>query len=390
MHRTVFLVLSLAAMLGPTGAGAVPIATFVGLGPVATGLTKTPLVVSGDGTVVVGADLVNGHFEAFRWTVAEGRVGLDIPGPPLGISADGSVLVGVVPSESSSGGFPTAFRWTAQTGLQELGVLPGGTLTASFAFDVSDDGSVVVGRSSSSAHGVEGFRWTATDGMVGLGDLGCGSGAQCGSTAIATSADGSVIVGQAGLDRPFRWTSEDGMVGLGLLPGWSHSNAADVSADGSVVVGSAGGAQVFRWTAEEGMVGIGRAGILEVHAASADASILVGFAAGRAAAWDLNLGPEAHDIQKLLTQEYGLDLTDWELRFATDVSSDGQTLVGVGFNPSGQVEGWRATIPLLVPEPGTLTLLALGLGALTSFRCCQAPARCGSSPPLRRLGRRPV
>lgn len=50
-----------------------------------------------------------------------------------------------------------------------LGDLSGGSCE-SRAFDVSDDGRVVVGVSVS-ARGEEAFRWTAKGGMVGLGDL---------------------------------------------------------------------------------------------------------------------------------------------------------------------------------------------------------------------------
>ncbi len=50
-----------------------------------------------------------------------------------------------------------------------LGDLVGGAYTSA-AFDVSADGSVVVGRSES-ASGGEAFIWTVGDGMTGLGDL---------------------------------------------------------------------------------------------------------------------------------------------------------------------------------------------------------------------------
>ena len=48
-----------------------------------------------------------------------------------------------------------------------LGDLPGGGFS-SFAYDVSADGSIVVGQGLS-ASGAEAFRWTMADGMIGLG-----------------------------------------------------------------------------------------------------------------------------------------------------------------------------------------------------------------------------
>ena len=47
---------------------------------------------------------------------------------------------------------------------------------------------------------------------------------------------------------------------------------------------------------------------------------------------------------------------------ARGISDDGLTIVGFGNNPSSQTEGWIAVIP----EPATLTLLALG--SLTLLR----------------------
>ena len=50
-----------------------------------------------------------------------------------------------------------------------LGDLPGGVFDSS-GVDVSADGTVVIGSSSSDL-GLEGFRWTQESGMVGLGEL---------------------------------------------------------------------------------------------------------------------------------------------------------------------------------------------------------------------------
>ena len=118
--------------------------------------------------------------------------------------------------------------------------LPGGYFTSS-ATDVSADGSVVVGVSSSMVSGsshYKAFRWTKENGMVGLGEL---TGGEYFSNATGVSADGSVIVGfrrSTSGKEAFRWTQETGMVGLGDLPGGFFSSLAfNVSGDGSIVVG---------------------------------------------------------------------------------------------------------------------------------------------------------
>ncbi|UCC31679.1 MAG: hypothetical protein JSU86_05245 [Phycisphaerales bacterium] len=104
----------------------------------------------------------------------------------------------------------------------------------------------------------EAFRWE--NGVVtGIGDLAGGTLAYCSSEAYDVSADGSVIVGNS-IHEPgteaFRW--EDGiLVGLDEFPGGLFfSYAYGVSADGSVVVGSGGtdlGVETFVWDAQHGM-----------------------------------------------------------------------------------------------------------------------------------------
>jgi len=51
------------------------------------------------------------------------------------------------------------------------------------------------------------------------------------------------------------------------------------------------------------------------------------------------------------------DLAGWSLERARGVSANGRTIVGTGTNPSGETEAWIAYLP----EPGTGTLLVLGL-----------------------------
>jgi probable HAF family extracellular repeat protein len=239
---------------------------------------------------------------------------------------------------------------------QGLGDLPGGEFYSS-AWDVSADGSVVVGYSYS-ASGWEAFRWTAGGGMVGLGWL---PGGHLISRAYGVSADGSVVVGtnhlltSGWLSQAFRWTQAGGMVGLGDLPGGANQSLANsVSADGSVVVGngrSAVSMEPFRWTSGGGMVGLGRlpgGKSCLALGASADGSVVVGWGDSASGAfeafiWDATNGMRSlHDV---LVDDYGLDLTGWTVRRAQDASTDGSVLVGFGINPDGNTEAWIAVIP---------------------------------------------
>jgi probable HAF family extracellular repeat protein len=218
------------------------------------GLYSAAHGVSADGSVVVG-DTTNSfnNGEAFRWTSAGGMVGLGgvVGSQAYGVSGDGSVVVG-----SSGfgrvvyGGVRTeAFRWTTGGGMVSLGILPGAD--ESDAYDVSADGSVIVGRNffpQGLLHGWEAFRWTSGSGMVGLGYL---PGGGFSSYASGVSADGSVVVGgsdSASGYQAFRWTAGDGMRALwdvllsqGIDPaadGWTHLNTAEnISADGNTIVG---------------------------------------------------------------------------------------------------------------------------------------------------------
>ena len=96
---------------------------------------------------------------------------------------------------------------------------------------------------------------------------------------------------------------------------------------------------------------------------SADGSVVVGVGAsssgGEAFVWDETNGMRAL-IQILADQ--GIDMTGWNLKGATGISADGLTIVGSGINPLGNYEAWIATIP----EPGTATLLALGIAGIAA------------------------
>ena len=197
----------------------------------------------------------------------------------LDVSANGSVVVGWSTSDFSSS---QAFLWTQGTGMVGLGFLPGsGVFSESAAQAVSADGSTVVGNNFDHGTGdIEAIMWTLGDGMVRIGSL---TGGTQRSFANDVSADGSTIVGYAnsdnGIQEAFRWTDATGMVGLGDLPGGTFdSGAYGVSADGTVVVGwgqDAAGIEAMRWTEVGGM----------------------------------------RSIAELLTAE-GIDLTGWSLRLA--------------------------------------------------------------------------
>lgn len=400
MNKILANCISLGIGLGAIGvAFPAQAASFQGLGYLPGGSASSYASgVSADGSVVVGSSQSANGQEAFRWTQGTGMVGLGfLPGGgpsanlnagsnALGISADGSVVVGYsnIPNVNGGYGGYEAFRWTQATGMVGLGDLPGGIFQSS-AVKVSADGSVVVGRGTGFYDTA--FRWTQATGMVGLGYL-PGGGYYAASYASGVSANGSVVVGVStsangtealGWQEAFLWTQGTGMVGLGDLPGGSFwSNAQNVSADGSVVVGQSFGAygyEAFRWTQETGMVGLGSLpGGLFARAAtgvSADGSVIVGYSVGgEVFVWNSTQGMRS--LREILTNDYGLDLTGWgALSYAGNpqVSADGLTIVGQGWNPNGNLEAWIARLNPQnnpsVPEPSSI--LGLGLFSLVGF-----------------------
>ena len=77
--------------------------------------------------------------------------------------------------------------------------------------------------------------------------------------------------------------------------------------------------------------------------------------------WDEIHG--SRNLKEVLTNDYGLDLSDWwDLDSATGISDDGTVIVGYGTNPDGHIEAFR----VVLPEPSTLVglLTAAGLALL--------------------------
>jgi probable HAF family extracellular repeat protein len=339
-----------------------------------TEIESASLGISPDGSLVVGRDVSHVGFEATRWTLAGGLVGMgDIPGSPAlnsqaSDASNNGVIVGYGAFNSD---MQQAFRWTQADGMVGLGVLPG--TTRGQGRGVSYDGSIVVGDCGPSTNydaGKVPFRWTAT---TGLSPLGLPAGFTA-AGANAISADGSVIVGDGSL-VPFglgawRWTASDGFTNIGSLGGaFPFTRAMGVSGNGEVIFGngySHNGFEAFRWTAETGMVPLGDlpGGSYSSWAnggSNYDGSIIVGGSQSTEYASDAFIWDAAHGMRSLkhvLQDEYGLDLTGWNLEEAIGMSDDGQTITGWGYNPLGQREGWVVRIP----EPGSLGLFLVGFG----------------------------
>ncbi len=263
--------------------------------------------ISADGSVIAGIYSIGGHNEAFIWTASGGVVGLGVAGYTHSythaISADGDTVVG----QLWGGGVSQSFLWTQGGGMQTLPYFVGGR-TQSAALGVSDSG-LVVGFASHLVS-TEAYYWTEASGsLTGLGYLPGGNY----SAAYAVTPDGHVISGESeaadGKWHPVLWRdSGSGYVisDLGLLGGWDGATAVSLTPDGSVVVGfalpsSSGDNIAFRWSSDHGMETVR----------------------------DWLIGT-------------GVDVGSWQLNEASDVSADGNTVVGFGVNAAGNTEAYVA------------------------------------------------
>ncbi len=249
-----------------------------------------------------------------------------------GVSADGRVVVG-----TSRASAPRAFRWTRESGMQDLGTI-GGVLALGTA--VSADGQTIVGYSSDTNGNLLGFRWQNGQ-MTSLGALNVPW-----SEAYGVSANGAVISGHAFWGYSFiavRW--DNGVIrNLGTLSGANASRAWGVSGDGQVVVGAAfypsqGGIPEARAVYWRGNT-IHQLGAVDGYrrswafAASNDGSVVVGYALS-----DNANGPST-SIRWVNGQPQNLGWlsgADPDGSIAYGVSGDGEIVVG---NSDGRAYRW--------------------------------------------------
>jgi len=310
--------------------------------------------VSADGSVLVGATDAASGTQAFRWTADRFQLFGRLPNPDAtemeklehggthatlaySVSGDGRTVVGGGSSED------TSQAWTWRDNQLRMLATPPET-TSSGAFSISQDGKTVVGYAITPA-GRQGIRWYK--GVVNpLEDL---PGGLFRSFANGVSGSGATVVGggySGNGDHAVIWSKD---VPKGIAPGY----ASAVTANGKTVVGGTRTKQsrleAFRWQDEQ----LETLGLLpretdprsRATGASNDGKRVVGWTNSPEGAFIWEEGKGLRQLREVLVEDYGLDLEGWELRWATGITPDGQTIVGDGRNPDGKPEGWIATIP---------------------------------------------
>ncbi|MBL9002407.1 MAG: immunoglobulin domain-containing protein [Phycisphaerae bacterium] len=189
----------------------------------------------------------------FRWTPTDGVV---VYPAPTGY-VDSAILC-ATPSASHFAGYVTtptgnkhAIRWTSAGGHRIVGTLPDGQVS-DIATGMSSDGTVVVGTSQGPPpYSIRGFRWQDLGGGASaIQDIGVLPGGTV-TEAKTCTRDGSVVLGSSvvnGVPRAMFFTQAMGMVdlntwlpsvGLPSFNGFSVLNQiVGVSEDGTVIAGN--------------------------------------------------------------------------------------------------------------------------------------------------------
>ena len=273
--------------------------------------------ITPDGNIVVGSGSGGGFYWDWRNDPAPTYIGGN---DASAVSDDGSVIVGCIPDPVL--GSEVAARWTQATGWVSLGYLPNALScpSRSNAYDVSHDGSLVVGLSWDGCNG-RGFVWDDVNGMQELDVLINGR-----NRATTISGDGTSIGGfaQSATRSPVYWDPSD-LTGFAVNPAFG-GEVYGMTTDGSLSVGTIEGEAFLRTTAGGGLVSLDTLN----------------------PCWAGN---------------------------ATDITDDGATIIGYD-NQLTAIEGW-----LWTAADGIVSLqdrmAALGL-TIPSIRACQAISDNGS------------
>jgi len=227
--------------------------------------------INGRGDVVGWASLAGGAYHALLWSKSGGR--RDLGTLPGGVAAqafginDLDEAVGTAYLAPNPDDFGTeegrAMRWTASSGMQDLGNFPGANKEA---YGINKGGQIVgVGRTQE--HGVDfgvAFLWRPTSGYARLDPPGFQSGDFPDGQFAAAQAinDSGQVVGWSSRPsdstRAFSWTAGGGFLMLGPVPGDVDTRAYAINNTGQIA--GASGVHAALWTLPSASGGFAAAG----------------------------------------------------------------------------------------------------------------------------------
>ncbi|OHB52333.1 MAG: hypothetical protein A2Y10_00070 [Planctomycetes bacterium GWF2_41_51] len=303
---------------------------------------------------------VVGDGERSNWIWTTGTYSLG-PGPIVDISEDGSIMIANVNSGGGDG-----FYKVVHDAVQTIGGYAHGFNKVKA---ISSDGSKIVGDTdinNSDQHPA----WSYQNGVYTILPLPTGFTGDARAEAI--SSNGTVIAGNiqshnSDITETVLW--QNGYIEILPNPeNVTFSQVLEIAGNGSVIVGFYRDTNIARacvW--QNGMIETlpMLTGVTNSIAtgSSFDGSIIfgnflegpgTGFSPIGAFIWDELNGTRL--LKDFLENDYGLDLTGWNLLSVSATDASGNIITGYGINPQGQEELWIATIP----EPGTIILFVVG------------------------------
>jgi uncharacterized membrane protein len=327
-------------------------------------LGQASLIWIGDGTVTdlsanghVAVGLTNNSLDVFRWTAAGGlediggstlHLGIGAGDPHL--DADGSHICATIAASDSTS--ITLGLWNRADGWQDLPVPETGIVVDNnlgSAWNISGDGSTVVGLFWVPPARAHGTTWSSAAGPIDLGSQGGDSRAN------AASHDGSVVVGWSADTTTGTWqpTVWEGGVMTVLQDSGPITELKWVSPDGDILAGqyenpATGLAEAALYFRDAGAplgwspvsLGVlpntssedGRSMILD---ATADASMVIGLNyfsnfSRTDFVWTVDLGMMT--ISDFMAQAGATFPTTYRIEGLTAVSDDGRYLAGYGYD----------------------------------------------------------
>lgn len=319
------------------------------------------------GSVIIGNSTIPGdnHNHAFVYTDFHGLRDLGTLGgdesSAKAISHDGKIIIG---SSMTEDGNVQAFiqKMTTLLAGDQIFFIPQGNLINlgtlgglfSYATDLSYDGGVIVGSSSTILEEVHAFKHTSLLGMLDLGTLGGKF-----SIAESVSLDGNAIVGSSttrqGTTHAFKYTPILGMYDLGTLGG-TYSKAIKVSGLGNVVIGesstSSENIHAFKYSDSTGMIDLGTLG--GNHSQAIGLSYYGTIVVGNASTFQDKMHGFIHTDQ---TGILDIGTLGGEESFITGISLDGQIICGYSNTSSGTIHAFihRTNIADIPPRPQSTT-----------------------------------
>lgn len=211
---------------------------------------------------VAGSYLLPDGFNGrgFVWSQAGGVTFLPTLGGNSGFAYAINDRGQVAGNANASSGIRHAYRWSPTTGIEDIGLFPGGFSPAFTTATAINDSGTVVGWGSNENGDGHGFVWTRKTGLIDLGTLG-------GTYSIAQGINAAgQVIGASSLPgnvhaHAFIWTPGRGLLDLGPSPDVdSGGNINDKGQVAGTISFSTTRQHAFFWTRTRGMVDLGTLG----------------------------------------------------------------------------------------------------------------------------------